>query len=297
VTDARLTRAVIVLALAGTVILSAARPVPGAGAESTTVEVPWRPGNAETFRAGSPEEGGRHSAVGSLPVTVYRPAGEGRAPFAVLLHGCGGLGHDAMWAQWVEPWVDLLGQHGVGAAVVDSFAPRGVSQVCTRNPGAWAVRRADDAYSVRAWLAEQPYVDDRRIAVMGMSNGGRTVLAALRTTLKHPDPFVAGVALYPGCQSDAEETFYAPLLVLIGRADTVTPARHCEDMKRRQPSTAPDLTLVIYPRAPHTFDMPLPDRRVLGMRLGFDADAAADARRQVVTFLTAHGVMPATHSQ
>src|SRR6185436_14470216 len=114
----------------------------------------------------------------------------------------------------------------------------------------------------RAGVArEQPYVDDRRIAVMGMSNGGRTVLAALRTTLKHPDPFVAGVALHPGCQSDAEETFYAPLLVLIGRADTVTPARHCEDMKRRQPSTAPDLTLVIYPRAPHTFDMPLPDRR------------------------------------
>jgi dipeptidyl aminopeptidase/acylaminoacyl peptidase len=172
VTDARLTRALIVLALAGTAILSAARPVPGAGAESTTVEVPWRPGNAETFRAGSPEEGGRHSAVGSLPVTVYRPAGEGRAPFVVLLHGCGGLGHEAMWAQWVEVWVDLLGQHGVGAAVVDSFVPRGVSQVCTRNPGAWAVRRADDAYSVRAWLAEQPYVDDRRIAVMGMSNGG-----------------------------------------------------------------------------------------------------------------------------
>ena len=26
---------------------------------------------------------------------------------------------------------------------------------------------------------------------MGMSNGGRTVLAALRTTLRHPEPFVA----------------------------------------------------------------------------------------------------------
>jgi dienelactone hydrolase len=49
--------------------------------------------------------------------------------------------------------------------------------------------------------------------------------------------------------------------------------------------------LTVYPRAPHTFDMPLPDRRALGMRPGFDADAAADARRRVVTFLTAHGVI------
>jgi len=50
-----------------------------------------------------------------------------------------------------------------------------------------------------AWLAEQGWVDGRRIAVMGMSNGGRTVLATLRTTLKRSEPFGAGVALYPGC--------------------------------------------------------------------------------------------------
>ena len=128
---------------------------------------------------------------------------------------------------------------------------------------------------------------------MGMSNGGRTVLAALRTTLSHPAPFAAGIALYPGCQSDVDGSFYAPLLVLIGRDDVVTPARFCEEMKRRQPVTASELTLVVYPHAPHTFDMPLPDRRILGMRLGFDRDAAADARRQVVAFLTAHGVIQA----
>ena len=114
-------RSLSVLALIGVAILSAALPAHGAGAESTTVEVPWRHGNAETFRAGSPEEGGRYSAVGSLSVTIHR--------------------------------------------------------------------------------------------------------------------------------------------------------------------------------APHTFDMPLPDRRVLGMRLGFDPDALADARRRVATFLTAHGVMRATQSQ
>ena len=65
---------------------------------------------------------------------------------------------------------------------------------------------------------------------MGMSNGGRTVLSALRTTLAHPAPFAVGIALYPGCQSDTDSRFYAPLLVLIGRADTVAPAASCEAM-------------------------------------------------------------------
>ncbi|MFL5269612.1 MAG: dienelactone hydrolase family protein [Stellaceae bacterium] len=240
------------------------------------------------FQMGMPEENGVRAAQGTLPVRVYRPAGAGPFPFVVLLHGCGGLHHEAMWRNWVEPWAELFRGRGIGAAVVDSFSPRGIDQVCTGNVGAWAVRRADDAYSVLVWLAGQPYADAKRIAVMGMSNGGRTVLAALRTTLKHPAPFAAGVALYPGCQSDVDSRFYAPLLVLIGRADTVAPAAHCETMKNRQPGDALSrLDLVIYPRAPHTFDMRLPDRTVLGMRLGYDTEATADARRRVSDFLGA----------
>jgi dienelactone hydrolase len=254
--------------------------------------VPWRAGNAAAFQSGAAEERGRKAANGSLPVRIYRPEGAGPFPFIVLLHGCGGLHREAMWSAWIEPWADEFRAHGVGTAVIDSFGSRGVDQVCTGNVAAWAMRRADDAYSVRSWLAEQPYVDAKRIAVMGMSNGGRTVLAALRVALKHPDPFVAGVALYPGCQSDVGSAFYAPLLVLIGSADTVTPARLCEEMKRAQPGSAPDLQIVVYPHGPHTFDMPLPDRTLLGMRLGYDPAAAADARRQVIDFLRAHALIP-----
>jgi dienelactone hydrolase len=227
---------------------------------------------------GAVEERRAHAAQGVLPVTMYRPAGTGPFPFVVLLHGCGGLTHEASWTQWVHPWADLFRTHGIGTAVVDSFGPRSVDQVCTGNVAAWAVRRADDAYSTRAWLAEQPDVDATHIAVMGMSNGGRTVLAALRTTLRHPEPFVAGVALYPGCQTDVDSHFYAPLLVLIGKADTVTPAHFCEQMHAAQPAAAPALRLIVYPPGPHTFDMRLPDRTVLGMRLGYDPEADAPIR-------------------
>ena len=252
------------------------------------VLVPWQPGNAQSFQLGTPGEKRARAKDGSLPVTIYRPAGEGRFAFIVLLHGCGGLAHDAMWTKWVQPWADIFLEQGIGVAVVDSFANRGVDQVCTRDVSAWAVRRADDAYSARAWLAEQSYVEAKRIAVMGMSNGGRTVLAALRASLKHSAPFLAGIALYPGCQSDVASHFYAPLLVLTGKADTVSPARFCEQMKSAQAEADPPLTLIVYPRGPHTFDMRLPDRTVLGMQLGYDADADRDARRRVVEFLREH---------
>jgi dienelactone hydrolase len=254
-----------------------------------TVLVPWRAGNAERFQMGTLEERRAQAAQGLLPVTMYRPAGAGPFPFVVLLHGCGGLKREASWTLSIRPWADLFRTHDIGTAVVDSFGPRGIDQVCTGDVAAWAVRRADDAYSTHAWLAEQPNVDAQRIAVMGMSNGGRTVLAALRTTPQRRERFVAGVALYPGCQTDVSSNFYAPLLVLIGKADTVTPAHFCERMHAAQPASAPALRLIVYPHAPHAFDMRLPDRTVLGMRLGYDPQADADARRQVIDFLAAYG--------
>ena len=120
------------------------------------------------------------------------------------------------------------------------------------------------------------------------------MLAALRATLKHPHPFMAGVALYPGCQTDVGSTFYAPLLVLIGSADIVTPAHFCERDEARPTRVRAPLELVIFPRGPHTFDMRLPDRSVLGMRLGYDPEADAGARRQVIAFLTAQGLLRAS---
>jgi len=256
------------------------------------VQVPWLPGNAEAFQAGAREENHARPAQGTLPVTVYRPSGAGPFPFVVLLHGCGGLRQKAMWTHWVEPWAAFFVANGIGAAVVDSFAPRAVEEVCTGNPGPWAVRRADDAYSVHAWLSTQPYVDAGRIAAMGMSNGGRSVLAALRANDERPRRFSFGIALYPGCQSDATSVFYAPLLILIGAGDSVTPARYCQQIQRVRPQGTPEVRLVLYARAPHTFDMKLPDRTVLRMRLGYDADAAADAPKQVARFLADYGFVP-----
>ena len=65
-------------------------------------------------------------------------------------------------------------------------------------------------------------------------------------------------------------------------------------MKRAQPESAPRSSSSSFPAGPHTFDMRLPDRSVLGMRLGYDPEADAGARRQVIAFLTAQGLLRAS---
>ena len=88
-----------------------------------------------------------------------------------------------------------------------------------------------------------------------------------------------GAALLSACSATTPTTRPSSGASSRGGAVFVTPARFCEEMQRAQPESAPAIELVIFPRGPHTFDMRLPDRTVLGMRLGYDPEADAGARR------------------
>jgi dienelactone hydrolase len=110
--------------------------------------------------------------------TVSRPEGEGPFPVLIMLHGCGGP----------RPFLDDVAQVAVraGAAVisVDSFAHRHISRiaafatVCTgaRLQGS---ERAGDLYAALAWARAQPWADARRVAAIGWSHGGWTIMDAL----------------------------------------------------------------------------------------------------------------------
>src|SRR5215510_57673 len=73
-------------------------------------------GVAVTFSgaAGSPE----------LTARLRRPDGGGPFPTLVLLHGCGGITPGNDW------WTETLRRWGYVTLLVDSFGPRGRTNIC-----------------------------------------------------------------------------------------------------------------------------------------------------------------------
>lgn len=238
--------------------------------------------------AGAP----RHASDLSIPVAVSKPDGAGPFPGIVMLHDCSGLGARSSGAP--GRWTSLLVQRGYVVITPDSFSTRGYPEgVCTDasrgRPNVAPNRRVQDAFDALGYAQRLPFVDAKRIGVMGGSHGGTTTLLSL----SQPG-FKAGVALYPRC-STAPQSYRpsAPLLILTGERDDWTPAAECHRLAGRL------TTLKIYPGAHHSFDSDRPVRFIAarinpaaasgrGATTGGDAEAWKDSIEQVTAFFDRH---------
>jgi dienelactone hydrolase len=214
---------------------------------------------------------------------LTKPKGTGPFPTVVLLHSCLGFPSDR------RSIGSLLAGWGYVALFVDDFTTRGLKDTCAVDfPEGLA-----DAIGGLAFVATLPYVDRTRIAAIGYSQGADTALkvAALRYPSGFAIPehlaFKAVAALYPPCGNQLGVPLRLPTLILVGAADTVTPAAYCEQLARSQP--AANVRLVVYPGAGHVFDDPefAGGKQVLGMRLQFDQQAAAQSHIELRDFLAA----------
>ena len=154
---------------------------------------------------------------------LYTPEGKGPFPAVVILHGCDGVGrHYRIWARQLTEW-------GYVAMLVDSFRPRGVSNICNRGKEVPPLLQAEDGFAAADYLRALPAVRANRIAVLGFSHGGWAVLkAVLSDSVRqaHARPFNAAVAFYPGCDPP-RSPLVTDTLILIGDADDWTPVSRC----------------------------------------------------------------------
>lgn len=209
-----------------------------------------------------------------VPLTGYWFAVDepGRRPAVVLLHGCGGPHgrHGELSERLADyaSWVRVQGWH---ALVVDSLGPRGESELCTQKTGTRAVTQANrrlDALGALQWLAARDDVDAGRLALVGWSNGGSTVLAATNLKLREVSGAAvkprAAVAFYPGCAAELKRGYQpaAPLLMLLGEKDDWTSPQPCMELARR---AGAKVQVEVYAGAYH----------------GFDSDAKLRLRRDV----------------
>jgi dienelactone hydrolase len=228
-----------------------------------------RADEAVTFQAGGRDMQGY----------LAKPRGSGPFPAVVLLHSCLGLpANRASIEHEIAGW-------GYVALFVDDFGPRGLKETCAVDfPDG-----ASDAYGALAFLAGLSYVDAPKIAVVGFSQGADTALAIAASghapfALPDGAAFKAAAAFYPPCANRSGARLRMPTLILIGAADAVTPAADCEQLAKQQTA---DVGVIVYPGADHGFDLPEfgDGRRVLGMWLRYDRDAADRSWIQLRRFL------------
>jgi dienelactone hydrolase len=211
---------------------------------------------------------------------LFRPTSgdDPRRPAVIAFHGCGGmysttasrreslsLRHQAMG--------ELLAREGYVVLFPDSFRSRGLEEICTipfrRFPVTMSNRLAD-AQGALAYLQARPDVVPDRIAALGWSHGGSTVLA----TENAKDPAVAGwkersgsppyfraaVAFYPGCVDSLRVVrgyaVSAPLRLFIAGSDDWTAPQPCIALADRLIAAGEPVRITVYPDTHHGFDGP-----------------------------------------
>ena len=198
----------------------------------------------------------------TLHAQLYRPHGTGPFPAVVALHDCDGIDRPAAsGTRLYGEWAALLSAKGFVVLFPDSFGSRGLGPQCrVRQPKVRASReRVADANAARNWLASQPFVQPKRISLLGWSSGAIAALWTVRPNAAPRDgsaDFRSAVALYPGCQRLRQTAWSArvPTLILIGSADDWTLASTCQQMVAGARGRSARAEIVVYPGAHHEFD-------------------------------------------
>lgn len=185
----------------------------------------------------------------------------GEVPAVIILHGAGGI--DDFYFEMAN----LLNEMGIAAFVVDSFENRGIvfgAEILKKLFHSYSTRIAD-AYAALKLLSTHPKIDRNRIAVMGFSHGARVALFVAAENIRRSFivgdlQFAASIAYYPNCSPQFDNIRFtkAPILLLLGERDNISPVSACLDYARRMRESGVDVKTVVFKDAHHQFPV-LPD--------------------------------------
>jgi len=184
------------------------------------------------------------------------PAGTGKIPVAILLHGSGGISGN------VTDWEADYNALGMGTFVIDSFTGRGIVNTNVNQFVLGRLAMIIDAYRALEVLANHPRVDPSRIVLMGFSRGGQSALyASLKRFHRMHGPealsFAAFIPMYANCGTtfvDDEDLVDRPVRMFHGSADNYVSVAPCRSYVQRLKAKGRDVQLTEYADAGHVFD-------------------------------------------
>lgn len=186
---------------------------------------------------------------GPLSGRLFKPAGAGPFPAVILEHTCAGV------SEHLRAWADEAVKRGYVAYVIDSFGPRGVLNACGKVTKVVLTDGMIDVLDAARHLGKMPFVDPKRVALIGFSWGGGVALFANSEWLRGEPRFAdytdvslgASVAVYPSCYlpktkkipevSMIQPDVKVPTLALLAERDHEIPNPECvtrfEEAKKR----------------------------------------------------------------
>jgi carboxymethylenebutenolidase len=232
-----------------------------------------------------------------IPAYLARPARPGKHPAVLVYSEVFGV------HEWVKDICRRLAKAGYVAIAPDFFVRHGdPSKITDFNEIRKIVAQAtdqqvtSDSTAALTFLKAQPYVDTRKLAVIGFCwGGGRTWLAVER----FPE-FKAGVAWYgplapaktpnpldPDGKAPLQlvKDLHAPVLGLYGGKDQGIPQADVEAMRAALKAAGKPGELIVYPEAQHGF--------LADYRPSYDPAAGQDGWKKMLAFLAANGVAAA----
>lgn len=211
-------------------------------------------------------------------MAIYKPPGSGPFPAIILLHTCATLDLNDQLAYWARAAL----ANGYVAFVLDQFTQRGIhgnEGGCGAAWPGWRNRdagRARDAFDALAHLGRFDFVDTKRIAAMGFSEGARAAYylssRGVGNLFATGGRFAAVVALYGQCYVAASglnriaSDIATPLLALLGEVDVDGDPKHCVPRLQAAKDSGAPVEWTVFPKTGHVWDQP---SRIPGKRMSW----------------------------
>jgi carboxymethylenebutenolidase len=175
------------------------------------------------------------------------PAGVGRRPAVLLLHGADGL----TFADGYRFAARVLAGAGYHVAFVHYLDRTGEQRVSYSTLRQYFPLWAGTIRDAMTWLAKQPSADPDRLGVVGISLG-----AALALEAGAADPRIKAIVDYFGPLPEgmaARKPRLPPTLILHGSADPIVPVANAHKIEKLLQQSGTPYEIKIYPGQGHAF--------------------------------------------